>query len=155
MFISIVPNSCYGPNDDFDPSTAHVLSSLLVKFHVAKKQNHDAVILFGTGIAKREFIYSDDVANAIFFLLENFKDDRNLPINIGTGVEISILDLAKKIKNVVGFKGEIKFDNTKPDGALRKVLDSSYLNGLGWKYRYTMDETIQLTYKWYLENYDN
>ena len=81
-FISIIPNSCYGPNDDFDPKTAHVLSSLIVKFHQAKKHNKKNVLLFGTGVAKREFIYSDDVANAVFFLLENINDDRNLPINI-------------------------------------------------------------------------
>lgn len=154
-FISVIPNSCYGPNDDFDPNTAHVLSSLLVKFHKAKINKTKSVSLFGTGVAKREFIYSDDVAHAVFFLLENLKENINLPINIGTGIEMSILDLAQKIKKIVGFDGEIDFDKDKPDGALRKILDSSYLNGLGWKYSYTVDDAINLTYKWYLENYEN
>ena len=154
-FISVIPNSCYGPKDDFNTNTAHVLSSLIVKFHRAKVENKENVFLFGTGKALREFIYSDDVADAVFFLMENISDKRNIPINIGTGIEISILDLAKKIKKIIGFKGEIKFDKKKPDGALRKILDSSYLNRLGWKYSYTIDKAINLTYKWYLKNYEN
>ncbi len=157
-FITVIPNSCFGPNDDFNPLTAHVLSSLIVKFYKAKINRSKHVLLFGTGVAKREFIYSEDVANAVFFLLDHLNDQndsRNLPINLGTGNEITILNLAKKIKNIVGYDGEIKFDINTPDGAMRKILDSSYLNGLGWKFTYTIDEALELTYKWYLDNYEN
>ena len=154
-FISVIPNSCFGPKDDFNPKTAHVLSSLIAKFHEAKTEQLENVSLFGTGIAKREFIYSDDVADAVFFLMENISDNRNLPINIGTGVEISILDLAKKIKKLSVLKEKLNLIKENQMELLRKILDSSYLNGLGWKYKYTIDEAINLTYNWYLENHDN
>lgn len=147
-FISVMPANLYGPNDNFDLENSHVLPALIRKFHDAKKNGVQYVQLWGTGAAKREFLYVDDLANACEFLMNNYNDSEI--INIGTGVDQSIGDLAEIVKKNVGFDGEIKWDITKPDGTPRKVLDVSKINRLGWKYATGLEEGIKITYKWYL-----
>jgi GDP-L-fucose synthase len=157
-FISAMPTNLYGVNDNFDLETSHVLPALIRKFHEAKAKNTPAVTLWGTGQPKREFLYVDDLAEAILFLMENVNADdlykQNLThLNVGTGEDITIAELAEVISTIVGFKGEIEYDSSKPDGTPRKLLDVSRINSLGWKYITSLEEGINQTYKWYLENY--
>ncbi len=206
-FFSVMPTNLFGPNDNFNLETSHVLPALIRKFHEAKMQNTEvrsqkseegtdvilneakrneesqssnppaaaltkegqpilpavagnqsSVVLWGTGTPKREFLYVEDLADAIYFLMNKVdaKDlyDQGLThINIGTGEDLSIAELAETIKNVVGFKGEIKYDSTKPDGTPRKLMDVSRLHDLGWKHKTSLEEGIKKTYKWFLENY--
>jgi len=156
-FFSVMPTNLYGPYDNFDLNTSHVLPALIRKFHEAKVNGSDKVIVWGTGNPLREFLYVDDLAEAILFITEkiNAKDlyqSGISHINIGSGKDISISELASIIADVVGFKGTIDFDTTKPDGTPRKLLDVSRLTQLGWKYKTELVEGIRKTYYWYLDN---
>lgn len=148
-YLPVIPNNAYGPNDDFNPASSHVLSALLRRFHEAKVNNAPDVTLWGTGTPRREFLYSDDIADACLFLLKQ-ESLPEMPINIGCGVDYSIRELGEVIAKVVGFKGELKFDTTKPDGAPRKLLDGSKLTSMGWKSQIGLEEGIRRTYDWYL-----
>ena len=161
-FISVMPTNLYGPNDNFDLETSHVLPALLRKMHEAKMNNLPKVEIWGSGKPRREFLYSEDMADACVFLLENrdFKDTyssdtkeiRNTHINIGTGVDISIKELAQTIKKIVGFEGELYFDDSKPDGTMVKLTNPSKLHSLGWKHKVELEEGIKIVYDWYLKN---
>jgi GDP-L-fucose synthase len=168
-FISVMPTNLYGPNDNFDLETSHVLPALLRKMHEAKLENTSQVEIWGSGKPRREFLYSEDMADACVFLLEtiDFKDIissshsqldweskkiRNTHINIGTGVDISIKELAETIKQIVGYKGELYFNTQKPDGTMVKLTDPSKLHVLGWKHKVELEEGIQTMYDWYLLN---
>ena len=190
-FISVMPTNLYGPNDNFDLETSHVLPALIRKIHLAKllseekfdevvkdikaKDTNEAIAylgkfgiskerveIWGTGKPRREFLYSEDMADACVFLLENrdFKDTydknskeiRNTHINIGTGKDISINELANLVKNIVGFKGELYFNDSKPDGTILKLTDPSKLHSLGWKHRIELEDGVKTLYEWYLEN---
>ncbi len=160
-FISVMPTNLYGPNDNFDLETSHVLPALLRKMHEAKINGDKEVEIWGSGKPRREFLYSEDMADACVFLLENreFQDTytkgeieiRNTHINIGTGVDISIRELAQTIKSIVGFKGLLYFNETKPDGTMIKLTDPSKLHILGWKHTMELEEGIKKMYEWYLE----
>jgi len=149
-YISVMPTNLYGPNDNFDLHTSHVLPALIRKFHEAKENNAPYVEVWGTGTPRREFLYSDDLADACVFLMNNYED--NEIVNVGVGEDISIKELAEKIKNIVGYQGEIKFDTTKPDGTPRKLVDVSKINALGWKASISLDEGLQKAYQWFLDN---
>lgn len=156
-FFSLMPTNQYGPNDNFHPENSHVLPALLRRFHEAKRDNVPSVEVWGTGKAKREFQYVDDLADACVFALENVTSDdiyKNglTHLNVGTGEEISIEKLARKIASVVGYEGDITFQTDKPDGVLRRVGDNSKINKLGWSHKYSLDEGLDLTYNWYKEN---
>ena len=152
-FLSVMPTNLYGPNDNFDPMTSHVLPGLIRKFHEAKVNESPMVTLWGTGTPKREFLHVDDLANALVFLMQNYNaHDIGEFINIGTGRDLTILELAQLIKEIVGYRGEIKFDKTKPDGTPRKLLDVSRMQSLGWKEHISLRGGIRLTYEWALEN---
>lgn len=150
-FISVMPTNLYGPYDNFDLETSHVMPALIRKFHEAKVNNLPYVEVWGTGKPLREFLHVDDMADACVFLMENYNGEEH--VNIGTGEEISIRKLAYIIKDIVGFKGEILFNTDKPDGTPRKLLDVSRLNNLGWKYRIKLKDGIKEVYEWYKENY--
>ena len=143
-FISAMPTNLYGPNDNFDYETSHVLPALLRKFHDAKQQNLPHVTIWGSGKPLREFLYIDDLADAILFLMENYDEEEH--INVGSGEEVSISALAGIIADVVGYKGQIIYDKTKPDGTPRKLLDVSKLTKLGWKASISLREGIEMTY---------
>ena len=144
-YVSLMPTNLYGPGDNYDLETSHVLPAMLRKFHEAKENNHSDVVLWGTGSPKREFLHVDDLANAVVYALEN-KVDQSL-YNVGSAEEVSIKELASLIKNIVGFKGEIIWDNTKPDGTPRKLLDSTKINKLGWHSRINLDYGVEKVYK--------
>ena len=146
-FISVMPTNLYGQGDNFNLENSHVLPALIRKFHEAKKDNKKEVVLWGTGSPKREFLHVDDLAESCVFLMIDYNDSEI--INIGTGADLSISELAEKIKKVVGFNGKIVFDKTKPDGTPRKLLDVSRINSLGWKHSIELDEGLSMTYEWY------
>ena len=148
-FISLMPTNLYGPNDNFDLENSHVLPAMIRKFHEAKK-NNSVVKLWGTGKVKREFLYVDDLADACLFLMKNYNDPEI--INVGTGEDIFIEKLAKMIKKIVGYNGEIEWDKDKPDGTLRKLLDVKKIHKLGWKHKISLEEGVALTYEWYKNN---
>jgi GDP-L-fucose synthase len=148
-FISVMPTNLYGPNDNFDLKTSHVLPALIRKFHEAKIENKKQVEMWGTGKAKREFLHVDDLAEACVFLMDNYED--NEIINIGTGEDLSIKDLAGIIKRVVGYQGKTIYDTSKPDGTPRKLLDVSKIHNLAWKHKIDLETGIEETYKWYLK----
>jgi GDP-L-fucose synthase len=148
-----MPSNLYGPGDNFNLKSSHVLPALIRKFHEAKENNKDSVELWGTGSPKREFIYIDDLAKACLFLMNNYNDSEI--INIGVGRDVSIKDLAETIKEEVGYTGEIRWDASKPDGTPRKLLDVSKLKALGWEPSISLDEGIKKTYEWFLDNVDN
>jgi GDP-L-fucose synthase len=150
QYISAMPTNLYGIKDNFDLNTSHVLPAIIRKMHEAKVQNIDTVTLWGTGTPRREFLLVDDLAEASVFLMQNYKD--NQWINVGTGEDISIQELANTIKQVVGYQGQIVWDTTKPDGTPRKLLDVSRINALGWQAKTSLVKGIQQTYKWYLDN---
>ncbi|MEM6838377.1 MAG: GDP-L-fucose synthase [Cyanobacteria bacterium P01_C01_bin.120] len=152
-FISAMPTNLYGINDNFDLANSHVLPALIRKFHEAKINNTDTVTVWGTGEPLREFLFVDDLADALFFLMENY--DRSEFINVGTGEEISIKDLALTIKSVVGFDGELAFDTSKPNGTPRKLMDVSRLKDLGWQAQTDLKTGLEKTYAWYLANLDS
>lgn len=144
-FISAMPTNLYGPNDNYNLENSHVLPALIRKFHTAKVQGLSEVVMWGTGSPKREFLHVDDLAEACVFLMNNF--DEQGPINVGTGEDISILDLAKMVKEVVGYKGEIVNDLSKPDGTPRKLMNVSKLSKLGWKATIPLEEGIKMVYE--------
>lgn len=155
-FYSVMPTNLYGPNDNFDLNTSHVLPALINKFHKAKN-NNDKVILWGTGKPKREFLYVEDLAEAISFLLEKVEakdlyENAISHINIGTGEDLTIAELAEIISGIVGVKGEIEYDSSKPDGTPRKLMDVSRINNLGWKFKTSLEDGIKKTYEWFLNN---
>ena len=150
-FISCMPTNLYGPNDNFDLKNSHVLPALIRKFHEAKVNNSDVVEVWGTGTPLREFLYVDDMADACVFLMENYDGEQH--VNIGTGEEVSIRELAETVKEVVGFEGELVFNTDMPDGTPRKLTTVDKLHGLGWKHKVSLNEGIKLAYNWFLENY--
>jgi GDP-L-fucose synthase len=154
-FIPVIPNSAYGPNDNFDLESSHVLSALIRRFHEAKNANVNKVVLWGTGSPKREFVFSDDIVKACIKLLNSKLIDADLPINIGVGDDISIKELAIKIANLIGYTGEVAWDISKPDGAPRKLLDNRKITSLGWEYEMQLDQGLEETYRWYLNNLNN
>ncbi|MEM9120786.1 MAG: GDP-L-fucose synthase [Cyanobacteria bacterium P01_F01_bin.56] len=151
-FISAMPTNLYGINDNFDLANSHVLPALMRKFHEAKSNGDSAVTVWGTGEPLREFLYVDDLADALVFLMEKY--DRPEFINVGTGEEISIKELALTIQAVVGFEGELVFDTTKPNGTPRKLMDVSRLKDLGWQAKTDLKTGIEQTYAWYLSHLD-
>ena len=153
-FIPVIPNSAYGPHDNFDPKSAHVLSALMARFHQAKASSAESVVLWGSGSPRREFIHADDVAAACLYLLRQDDLAVELPVNVGVGQDVSIKELAELIVEVVGYKGRVEWDRTKPDGAPRKLLDSERIRSLGWKPTVTLAEGVAATYRWYLNHVD-
>ena len=154
-YISVMPANLYGPNDNYRSPNAHALPMLLRRFHEAKMKQEKEVLVWGTGKPRREFLFSDDLAEACLFLMENYEPkDIGEFVNIGTGKDCTILDLAQEIKNVVGFQGEIVFDPSKPDGTPRKLLDVSRMNALGWNAKTSLKEGLKRTYKDFLTNPD-
>jgi GDP-L-fucose synthase len=168
-FISVMPTNLYGPNDNFDLETSHVLPALLRKMHEAKVNNTPKVEIWGSGKPRREFLYSEDMADACVYLLQNrdFKniigskvstlpntttEIRNTHINIGTGKDTSIKELAQTIKKIVGYEGELYFNTSKPDGTMIKLTDPSKLHQLGWKHKVELEDGIKLMYEWYLKS---
>lgn len=147
-FISVMPTNLYGPYDKFDPEKSHVIPSLIHKMHQAKLDNKNTIALWGSGTPLREFLYVEDLADAVIFILKHYEG--SLPINIGSGEEVSIHDLANKIKQIIGYKGDITFDTTMPDGTPRKLLDSSRLHNLGWQANTALDQGLEKTYEWYM-----
>lgn len=149
-FISVMPTNLYGPNDNYHPEHSHVLPALIRRFHEAKENNLNEVVIWGTGTPLREFLYVDDLADACVYLMNTYSG--NETVNLGTGKELSIKELAELVKKVVGFKGNITFDTTKPDGTPRKLLDVSKLEKLGWKYKTELEDGIKLAYEDFLNN---
>lgn len=150
-FISVMPTNLYGPNDNFDLETSHVLPALIRKFHEAKVNGEDKVVIWGTGKPRREFLHVDDLADAVVYLMNNYEG--NDFINIGVGIDISIQELAELISDIVGFKGDIINDTSKPDGTPRKLLDVTRIKELGWDAKIGLREGIKMTYDWYKKNY--
>lgn len=148
-FISAMPTNLYGPNDNYDLNNSHVLPALIRKFHEAKESGKKEVILWGSGTPLREFLHVDDLADACFFLLNHY--DGELFVNVGTGEDLSIFDLAKLVKKIVGFEGEIVLDSTKPDGTPRKLMDVSRINQMGWRAKIDLETGIRTVYKSVLE----
>ena len=156
-FRSVMPTNLYGPNDNFHPENSHVIPALMRRFHEAKVNNDKEVSVWGTGNAMREFLYVNDMAEASLFVLE--LDEKTYQantrpmlshINVGTGKDVTIREMAETMKQVVGFKGELTFDTTRPDGSPRKLIDVSRLSNMGWKYSIDLEEGLKKTYKWYL-----
>ena len=149
-FISLMPSNLYGPNDSFDLLNSHVLPALLRKFHVAKINNDPSVTVWGSGTPKREFLHVDDLAKACIHFMLSYNEKS--PVNVGTGKDISIHDLAIEIKKIVGFEGEIVWDKNKPDGTPRKLLDVTKAKQFGWESSITLLDGIRMTYDWYVQN---
>ncbi|HEY0865804.1 MAG TPA: GDP-L-fucose synthase [Fimbriimonas sp.] len=147
--ISLMPTNLYGPGDNFDLNGSHVLPALMRKFHEAKASGAKEVVVWGTGTPKREFLYSEDLADAALFLMDHYSDFGT--VNVGVGEDLSIGELARKIAEVVGFEGETVYDASKPDGTPRKLLDVSKLHALGWKAKTPLEEGLRQTYRWFLE----
>lgn len=141
-FISAMPTNLYGPNDNYDLNNSHVLPALIRKFYEAKVNNAPAVEIWGTGTPKREFLHVDDLAEACFFLMENYNGEGH--VNVGTGVDVTIGELSEKIKEVIGYPGQLIFNTDKPDGTPRKLLDVGFINGLGWKHTIDLDKGIRM-----------
>lgn len=151
-FISVIPANAYGINDHFNEN-GHVVAALINKFHEAKIKDKESVTVWGTGKPKREFFYVDDLADACIFLMREYKD--NEVVNVGTGCDTSIADLASILQRIVGFDGKITFDLTKPDGAPQRLLDVSKLTSLGWKYKTGLEEGFKMTYEWFVQSVIN
>ena len=149
-YISVMPCNLYGPGDNFDLATSHVLPALMRRFHEANERKFREVVVWGTGTPLREFLHVDDLARGVAFCLDHYDEYEH--INCGAGNEVSIRRLAEMIAQVVGYTGEILFDETKPDGTPRKIMDSSRITALGWKPEISLEDGIRSTYKWYLEN---
>lgn len=149
-FISVMPTNLYGPNDNYHPENSHVLAALLRKFIIASAEHLSGVEIWGTGTPKREFLHVDDLADACYFLMEHYSEPGL--INIGTGEDIAIIDLAQLIKSIIGFTGEIKFNTSKPDGTPRKLMDVSKLKNMGWQASISLKEGITKVYKELLQN---
>ena len=149
-YISVMPTNLYGPNDNFDLENSHVLPALMRKFHEAKVNSSKKVVVWGTGTPVREFLYADDLADACVYLMNNYNQSKI--VNIGTGVGITVKELAEKIQKVVNYQGEICFDMSRPDGTPVKINDVSYLNSLGWNAEISIDEGLKKVYSWYVKN---
>ena len=150
-FISVMPTNLYGPNDNYDLQNAHVLPTLIRKFHEAKQNGDPAVTIWGTGTPKREFLHADDLAAACVYLMENYNEEGL--VNIGTGEDVTITELAMLIKEIVGYEGAMVYDHTKPDGTPRKLMDVSKLTNLGWKYSIELKEGLKRVYDDYLKTH--
>lgn len=140
-FICAIPANTYGPGDSFDPEHSHVIPALIMKYEKARREKAPEVVLWGTGAAKREFIHVDDIADACLFLMQNYSDEA--PINVGTGEEVTIMELSRLIKKIVGFDGQIVCDPTKPDGMMRRIVDSSRLNAMGWSGSISLEDGLR------------
>jgi GDP-L-fucose synthase len=151
-YISVMPTNLYGLNDNYHPENSHVLPALLRKFHEAKVNNAPDVTIWGSGSPMREFLFADDLADACYYLMQNYNDPHL--INVGTGEDLTIKDLALLIKNIIGFEGELVFDSTKPDGTLRKLMDVSKIHSQGWKHKIDLSEGIKLAYQDFLSKYN-
>ncbi|WP_348799445.1 GDP-L-fucose synthase family protein [Flavobacterium adhaerens] len=149
-YVSLMPTNLYGVHDNFDLNTSHVLPAMIRKFHEAKENNNAPVTLWGSGAPKREFLFVDDMASAVVFALENKLPD--YLYNVGTGVDLTIKELAETIQKIIGHHGDIIWDSTKPDGTPRKLMDISKMHSLGWKHEVELELGIQRTYNWFLEN---
>jgi len=149
-FISAQPTNLYGPGDTFDLNASHVVPALLMKAHAARLARQSSLTVWGTGKPKREFLYVDDLADALVFLMQSYSGP--VPLNIGTGEEVTIRELAQTVAHVVGFAGTLEFDASKPDGTPRKLVDCRRLHALGWHHRTPFDEGLKLAYAWYVEN---
>ena len=152
-YVSVMPTNLYGPGDNFHPKNSHVVAALISKFYEAVKLNKEEVILWGTGKPLREFMHVDDLAEGLIFLMENYSEYEH--INIGTGKEISIKEFAEIIKNISGWKGKIKFDDSYPDGMPRKVMDINKISKLGWNSKIELKVGLKQAYKWFIDNYDH
>ena len=148
-YISCIPTNIYGENDNFDPEFSHVIPALMRRMHEAKINNQPEVIIWGSGNSRREFLHSNDLADAIVFLMKNYNEKQF--INVGTGEDISIKELARLIQKVVGYRGKLVFDTTKPDGMPKKLLDVSRLHSLGWHHKIILQDGLTETYKWYVK----
>lgn len=152
-FISVMPTNLYGPNDNYDPETSHVMAALIRKFHEAKLKNTPQVVVWGTGKPRREFLHVDDMADACVYLMEKYDaSDIGEFVNIGLGEDVTIRELAELIRDIVGYNGEIVYDTTKPDGTPQKLLDVSRLQKLGWNAKISLREGIRQSYDWYVSN---
>jgi len=149
-YISVMPTNLYGPNDNYHPEHSHVLPALIRRFHEAKVNNYPEVVVWGSGAPLREFLYVDDLADACVYLMNTYSG--NETVNLGTGKEVTIRELAETISQVVGYQGELRFDTSKPDGTPRKLLDVSKLEHLGWRYKTELEAGIRLAYDDYLHN---
>jgi GDP-L-fucose synthase len=149
-FISAMPTNLYGPEDNFDLKSSHVMPALIRKFHEAKVENAPTVTVWGSGKPMREFLHVDDCAAACLYLMEHYEAEGI--VNIGVGEDISIADLARLVEEAVGYQGEIVYDSSKPDGTPRKLVDASKINDLGWRAGISLEEGIRSTYRWFLEN---
>lgn len=152
-FISVMPTNLYGINDNYHPENSHVLPALIRRFHEAKVKNLPEVVVWGTGTPKREFLFADDLADACIYLMENYNEEGW--VNIGSGEEISIKELAMLIKQIVGYQGNLVFDTTKPDGTPRKLLDVTKLHSLGWKHKTSLEQGIRMAYQDFLKYHAN
>ncbi|HNF48297.1 MAG TPA: GDP-L-fucose synthase [Chitinophagales bacterium] len=152
-FISAMPTNLYGPNDNYDLNKSHVLPALIRKFHEAKMNNLPEVVMWGTGSPYREFLHADDLADALFFLMENYEGEQF--VNCGSGEEITIKDLALLVKDIVGYDGNIVHDTTKPDGTPRKLTDVSKLHAMGWKHKISLQDGVRKVYEDFARNYES
>ena len=152
-YVSVMPTNLYGPGDNFHPKNSHVVAALISKFYESVKLNKEEVVLWGTGKPLREFMHVDDLAEGLIFLMENYSEYEH--VNIGTGKEISITEFAKIIKNISGWKGKIKFDDSYPDGMPRKVMDINKISKLGWYSKIDLKVGLKQAYKWFIDNYDH
>lgn len=152
-YICAMPTNLYGPGDNFNLDNGHVVPAMIHRFHNAARRGEPAATCWGTGTPKREFLYIDDFAEACHFLLEHYDDD--LPINVGTGSDITIAELARLTADIIGYHGEIRWDASKPDGTYEKLLDVRRINQLGWKAATTLEDGIRTTYRWFLEHQDD
>lgn len=150
-YISAMPTNLYGSNDNFDLETSHVLPALMRKIHEAKENNIPEVTIWGTGSVLREFLFVDDLADALIFLMNEYSGEEH--VNVGTGTDISIKELAQLICNIIGYSGKLVFDTSKPDGTPKKLLNVSKINSLGWKAATSLEEGIRKTYEWYVKEY--
>lgn len=151
-FIPVIPNSVFGPNDNFDPESGHVLSSLIARFHKARLAGTQSLTLWGSGTPRREFVHANDVAAACTALLSGNTSTLELPVNLGSGRDFSICELAQTVARVIGYTGSIEWDKSKPDGAPRKLLDSTRIRAFGWHPAVDFEQGLKDTYQWYLDN---
>ena len=149
-FITVMPPNLYGINDNFDPQKSHVVAALLRKIHAAKTAGANTITIWGSGTARREFMYVDDLADACVHIMQHYSDTEH--INAGSGEEITIRGLAERIAHIVGFTGTMQFDHTKPDGTPRKIMDNTKLTSLGWRPRMSLDQGLAATYAWYRQH---
>jgi GDP-L-fucose synthase len=152
-FISVMPTNLYGYNDNYHPQNSHVLPAMIRRFHEAKVDGKDEVVIWGSGTPKREFLFADDLAEACFFLMENYNEPA--PINVGIGTDVTIKELAELVKKVTGFEGKVAYDSTKPDGTPRKLMDVTKLHAKGWKHSIELEDGIRLAYQDFLSQAEN